>query len=220
MSEELNALVWQMKQRKTAARIAARTDPATGKLAKTVSNNAYIRSKAIVVEPMISRRGAELWITYNGARGDFLRMRKEFAPTRASTFCDPDALNGYVAFPKRHAPRMPITTGGIVKYIPVHGGATWACKDATAAVWGFDTMHAGSENVERTNQDWIRYQCHVLHHGLEIAEELWPKFKRATQAQRAEMAQQLFDIDVAASGRTTDRLGFEAMLGILFGRIG
>jgi hypothetical protein len=199
-----------------------RFHPVTGKLVPTVSNNRIIREKALVCEP-IGRGRAELWITYNPGREEFLRMRERCPDLVAVlSLCDPDALNGYVAFDKRHAPRLPMDTGNLVQYIPVHGGVTYAVKDSIAAVWGFDTMHGTSERVERTDREWMRYQCHILHHGLEIAADLWPKFRRERdQAKRAEMAQALFDIDLAASGDFNERLGFEALLNLfLGGRIG
>jgi hypothetical protein len=221
---ELDVLMQRMRESAAARerqRKLRRFHPATGKLVAKPSRNRLIREAAIVCEP-IGKRGAELWITYTPGREDFLRMR-EYHPelVLAISTCDPDALNGYVAFPKRHAPRLPMTTGDLVQYIPVHGGVTYACKDCIAAVWGFDTMHGGSEKVERTDRDWARYQCHILHHGLEIAEEMWPEFRRERDLQkRAAMAQALFDIDPAASGGLKERLGFEALIGLLCGRIG
>jgi hypothetical protein len=210
---------WAEQDRKAEAR-RARFHPATGKLVpRPESNNRYIRDRALICEP-IGRRGAELWITYSPLREGALQMR-EHPELAAFTFIDPDALNGYVAFPKRHPPRLPISTGHLVQYIPVHGGVTYATKDAFAAVWGFDTHHAGSEEVPRADPDWVKYQCHILYHGLEVAAKLWPRFRREqNQNKRAEMAQGLFDIDVAASGSLKDRIGFEALLSLLAGRIG
>lgn len=204
--------------RREARRKAARFDPATGKLRRRVSRNRLIRDESHIREP-IGRDGAELWICYTPTREEALRIC-EHEELRGISLFDPEALNGYVAFPKRHAPALPITTGGIAKFIPVHGGITYAVKDSFAAVWGFDTMHASSENVPRTDPEWIRYQCAVLHHGLQVAADLWPKFRREQNPSKlATMAQALFDIDEAASGGFRDRLGFEALLSLLTGEL-
>jgi hypothetical protein len=208
------------EQERAQERKLARFHPVTGRLLPKDSRNRLISDDALAREP-IGKHGAELWITYTPGREEFLRVRRLY-PELDSTlkFCDPDALNGYVAFPKRHAPRLPMDIGNIVQYIPVHGGVSYAHKDATAAVWGFDTMHAGSEDVPRTDRDWMRHQCHILHHGLEIAAGLWPEFRRAGQARRIEMAQGLFDIDPAAEGGLDKRLGFQALVNLMCGRIG
>jgi hypothetical protein len=227
MSEELKALHslaeqmrWAEQDRKAEAR-RARFHPATGKLVpRPECRNRAIRNAALIREP-IGRRGAEVWITYSPLRASTLALLEHYPEFAAISSSDPDSLNGYVAFPKRHAPRLPISTGHLVQYIPVHGGVTYATKDSIAAVWGFDTHHAGSENVPRTDPDWVKYQCHILYHGLEVAAKLWPRFRREqNQSKRAEMAQGLFDIDVAASGSLKDRIGFEALLSLLAGRIG
>jgi hypothetical protein len=207
---------WRAAHRE-AERKRARFD-ATGKLVpRPLRGNVYIRDAAFIREP-IGKGDAELWITYTSGREEFRRIREQH-PELALTgmLCDPDALNGYVAYPKRQAPRLPMGTGGITQYIPVHGGVTYAEKDSIAAVWGFDTMHYASEKQPRTDPDWIRYQCHILHHGLEVAEDLWPKFRRTTDtAKRAAMVQGLFEID---PGRA-DRLGTEALLNLMVGKIG
>jgi hypothetical protein len=210
-----------MEARREKERKLRRLNPATGKLLPRESRNRWIHDQAFVREPL-GRGDAELWITYTPRREDHIRMREEH-PELFQTIglCDPDALNGYVAWPKRHGPKLPMETGGIIQYIPVHGGVTYALKDSFATVWGFDTMHAGSPGVERTNSDWIRFQCHLLHHGLQVAEGLWPKFRRERDVhKRAEMAQALFDIEPAASGGLGDRLGFTALLNLLTGKIG
>lgn len=209
-----------MQLRREAARKAARFD-ADGRLRRRESRNRGIHDRAHIREP-IGRGGAELWICYPPLREETLRIRanEELWELCGALVLDPDALNGYVAFPKRHAPRLPATTGGLAQYIPVHGGVTYAEKDSFAAVWGFDTMHHNSASFPRTDPEWIRYECALLHHGLQVAAELWPVFRREPDpAKRAAIAQGLFDIEMAASGGVTDRLGFEALLSLLTGRI-
>jgi hypothetical protein len=145
-------------------------------------------------------------IRREGIGGEFLQA-----------LCDPDALNGYVAFPKRSAPQVPAGFGNIVQYIPVHGGINYATKDAFAAVWGFDTLHLNSELQPRTDPDWIRGQCLILYCGLRRAEKLWPEFRRATLKRRAELAQELFGI---LPGTPLRDAGFTALCNLVMGKVG
>ena len=211
----------RIQERQEARRRAARYRP-DGKLRPTASRNRGIVEDALVREPVPGGHGAEFWITYTPGREEWLRLRDD--PILAqlpelSKHLDPDALNGYVAFPKRRAPRLPANrTGNIVQYIPVHGGVSYAVKDSFMAVWGFDTVHARSEEQPRTDRDWIRANCWVLYRGLLLAEKLWPEFRRAPQSRRAEIAEQL--LALIEEQPLSEKLGFEAMIGVLFGRIG
>jgi hypothetical protein len=219
MNEEPGALIRRFTARREAERKAARFKP-DGSLALAVSDNARIAEGALVREPVPNSHGAEFWISYSGARDDFLRLRDDPATSQfAASICNPDALNGYVAFPKRAAPRLPPGTGNIVQYIPVHGGVTWARKDSYMAVWGFDTMHVYSERQPRTDKDWIRANCWLLYRGLLLAAKRWPEFRRASQRRRAEMVEEL--LDLVGEQPLMEKLGFEAMVGMfLGGRIG
>jgi hypothetical protein len=214
-SQALRQMQWE---RDTERRAARRWN---GKLVPATSQNRAIAEAALVREPLPGNRGAELWITYSASREAALALRADRAMARlelATTLLDPDALNGYVAFPKRNAPRVPRNTGNIVQYIPVHGGITWAVKDSYMAVWGFDTMHWASSEQPRSDRDWIRANCHLLYRGLLLAEELWPEFRRATQERRAELAQRL--LDLVGEQPLIDRMGFQALIGLLTGRVG
>lgn len=226
MTEELakaNALLKGILARREAHRHAARFRP-NGTLVPAGSRNAWIARHALVREAIPGSRGAEMWITYTGLRDSWLRMREDkdlcAQLPELMKMSDPDALNGYVAFPKRHAPRVPHNdTGNIVQYIPCHGGVTLACKDSFMAVWGFDTTHCNSENEPRSDKDWIRANCWILYRGLLLAEMLWPEFRRASQPRRAEIAEQLLALVDEQSLR--DKLGFNAMITTLFGgRVG
>jgi hypothetical protein len=219
--EEATERLRRMQARHEAERKAARFRP-NGKFRRVESWNADIVKEALAREPIPGGNGAEFWITYSGMRESWLRLREsQIAGQLPETmkFGDPDALNGYVAFPKRRAPKLPHGTGNIVQYMPVHGGITLARKDSYMAVWGFDTMHCDSEKQPRTDQDWIRANCWVLYRGLVLAEKLWPEFRRAPQHRRAELAQQL--LDLIEEQPLMEKLGFEAMIGTFFGgRVG
>lgn len=213
-TELVRKLRWHKEARETARKAARRS---AGKYIPREDRNRYLAAQALVREPLAN--GAEAWVTYTAGRADFLRLREQPALTSiAHQLCDPDALNGYVAFPKRAAPKLPAGTGDIAQYIPVHGGVTYATKDGYMAVWGFDTMHAGSEVEPRTDKDWILANCWVLYRGLLQAAQLWPKFRRADRFHRAEMADQL--LALIEEQPLNKKLGFEAMFNTLFGKVG
>jgi hypothetical protein len=204
------------------AAIPQRPLKANRKLEKRHSHNRHLHDVAIIREPLGRNGDAELWIAYTGMREEALRLRATHPELEYfHSVCDPDALNGYVAFPKRRGPKLPTHYQGLVQYIPVHGGITYAVKDSFATVFGFDTAHWKSEDQPRTDPEWIRYQCHVLHHGLRMAEELWPKFRKANRDGKIAIAQTLFEeCDPAQSGRVSDRLGFTALINLMCGKVG
>lgn len=202
-------------QRREAERKQARFDD-RGRLKPRIIGNASIRESALERKPIDDGR-AEIWITYTGMREAWLQLRSNSAvvkqlPELLKT-ADPQALNGYVAFPKRRTPKLPPEAKELTKYIPVHGGITYACKDSLAAVWGFDTMHYGSENQPRTERAWIRANCWILYRGLLLAEQLWPEFRRASETRRVELAQQL--LDLVPEQPLGEKLSTEAMISVL-----
>jgi hypothetical protein len=85
--------------------------------------------------------------------------------------------------------------GGILDYIPVHGGVTYAVKDQTACVYGFDTLHYDSESVPRTERPWIAWQCRILYESILFAAKIERNYLRAvTEPQRARILQPLLDL--------------------------
>ena len=75
------------------------------------------------------------------------------------------SLNGYVVFKKR--PTIETGYDGILTYVPVHGGITFACeqKDGTM-VYGFDTLHFDSHEKPRTDKNWVKGQIKVMLAGI------------------------------------------------------
>jgi hypothetical protein len=207
---------WRQQAREAERKTARRPD---GRYVPAASRNRHIAEIAIQRQPVPGDDHAEFWVTYTGLREEWLRMRED---PRMSEFvgrtCDPDALNGYVAFDKRHAPKVADGTGNIVQYIPVHGGVSYNKKDSYAAVWGFDTMHHRSENEPRTDPAWIVANCWILYRGLKLGAELWPEFRRAGRDRRAELAQQL--LDLVEEAPVIDKLGFEALCNLMMGQVG
>lgn len=191
-----------------------------GKFVKRTLRNQLIAEQALVRERLGPH--AELWITYNGSRNEALSIRADVELAErlplTVTIMDPDALNGYVAFDKRHAPHLPAGEQNLVQYIPVHGGITYAHKDSVAAVWGFDTMHYRSENEPRTDRDWIRAHCWILYRGLLLAGKHWKEFSRAGRERKMEIVQEL--LDLVPEQAMQDKLGFTALLNTLMGKVG
>ena len=65
-------------------------------------------------------------------------------------------LNGYCEFPKK--PVRENDYSGILSYVPVHGGITYAnAEEGGKMVYGFDTVHAGDDegHPEFKDPDWI-----------------------------------------------------------------
>jgi hypothetical protein len=218
---ELDELLARQRRReyeREVERKASLTD-INGRFLPVHSRNRFIAEKAVEREAIRDHRGkfiAEIWIAYTPLREEFLKLRSNPEFTYAGLLGDPDALNGYVAFPKRRAPRIPRNdVGNLVQYIPVHGGVTYARKDAYAAVWGFDTCHYDSHRQPITDRDWIRNECLILLMGLQIADKMWPEFRRASQTRRAGLAQML--IDIVPGGDLRDKLGFTALVNTIFG---
>jgi hypothetical protein len=119
------------------------------------------------------------------------------------------ALNGYVAFDKRHAPLI-ARDEGILSYLPVHGGVTYAVKDSCACVYGFDTAHVISDHMPRTERPWIAWQCRVLYESILLAATLERRYLRAqTNSEKARILQPLLDLV------PEEELGTGALLNIL-----
>lgn len=70
--------------------------------------------------------------------------------------------NGYCEFPER--PTIEQGDGGILAYVPVHGGITYASEgEHGEMVYGFDCGHAGDdERPELLAFGWLRAECEKM----------------------------------------------------------
>lgn len=193
--------------------------------AKRRNDCAYWRDLAI--EKGNLAPGVEYWILPNGMSSEFAMIRKkikdgelpgDFLEKLPGLLEMDGALNGYVAFNKRHSPvtvRRREATDGILAYVPVHGGITSVNKDQTASVFGFDTCHYYSKHFPITDKSWIQWQCKVLHEGLVIAGKIEKDYLRARGNNKrcAEILQPLRDL------MPEEELGFGAMINLLSGEL-
>jgi hypothetical protein len=66
---------------------------------------------------------------------------------------------GYCRFEKR--PVIEQGYDGLLTYVPVHGGITYAIEDEDGSmVYGFDCAHAGDkEDSKYSDETWLRLEC-------------------------------------------------------------
>lgn len=115
-----------------------------------------------------------------------VEMRSEFKHMRFHHYC------GYVRFPKR--PFREKGYDGIVQYVPVHGGITFAQEDLDGSmVYGFDTNHAGDEgrDDELDNHVWLTHQCHLMGEAIRILRRYERRYKRRSPLGRARLLDDL-----------------------------
>ena len=75
---------------------------------------------------------------------------------------------GYVRFKER--PVKEESYGGLLTYVPVHGGLTYSREDQGGMVYGFDCAHLGDEeNPWTRNLDWLRDQCQIMAEAILVA---------------------------------------------------
>lgn len=76
---------------------------------------------------------------------------------------------GYVRFPCR--PVKEQDYHGILTYVPVHGGITYArMSDDGSMVYGFDCAHADDENnPDLRDIEWLKTECQRMAQAISIA---------------------------------------------------
>jgi len=114
------------------------------------------------------------------------RGRVKFAIVRKSLPFVGEFYCGYCIFPKRFLAEKGY--GGIVTYVPVHGGITYAeeRKDGNM-VYGFDCAHAGDENIpELKDIEWLKRECEIMAKSLNIAKKYEKRYLTATNDKERE----------------------------------
>jgi len=122
------------------------------------------------------------------------------------------SLNGYVRFPKR--PTRELGYDGILSYVPVHGGITYAEKHDGSMIYGFDTLHHNSEKLPRGDPNWIRDQCVIMVKGILKAAEVEAKYLRCISSRgRAKWAEEVLKVQPG------EEYNFGTMIKFLSGKL-
>lgn len=123
-----------------------------------------------------------------------------------------DGYNGYIVFPKR--PVKEKGYEGILSYVPVHGGITYANQDKLGMVYGFDVCHFNSDEIPKTDPKWVKEQCKIMLMGILKASEVEKKYKKVkSNEEKAEHIQKVADVN------PTNNIGFGAMINLLSGKL-
>jgi len=110
------------------------------------------------------------------------------------------SLNGYVAFPKR--PTVETGYGGILTYVPVHGGITFSRNNKFGMVYGFDTKHSDSDQFPISDKKWIKEQCKVMIEGILVAKKVEKKYLLAkTNEEKAKYCDMVLAVDKEGKNR-------------------
>lgn len=121
-------------------------------------------------------------------------------------------LNGYVVYPVR--PVKEDGYGGIMTYVPVHGGITYAEEDESGMVYGFDTAHHDSEQFPRNDSEWIKEQIKVMIDGIKVAAEVEQEYLASDDNnKRADLCQRVLNV------QPSQWQNFGVMINLLTGKV-
>jgi len=121
---------------------------------------------------------------------------------------------GYISFAKR--PVIEKEYHGIMTYVPVHGGITYAEEGKFGMVYGFDTAHCDSEKFPRNDHEWIKKQIRKMLEGILVAQKVEKKYLFAkTEEEKAKYAQMVLDTDTEKENGKS----FGVMMNILSGNL-
>lgn len=122
--------------------------------------------------------------------------------------------NGYAYFPKR----LTVEQGydGILSYVPVHGGITYAEPVGTGMLYGFDTAHYDSDKFPRTDVSWTKEQISTMILGIIQASKVEKKYLTAKKNEtRAKYAQTVLDVDTSEEQRSNFGINIKMLSGQL-----
>jgi len=127
---------------------------------------------------------------------------------------DSTGYNGYLEFKKR--PVRERGYNGIVAYVPVWGGITYAQEsDDGAMIYGFDTCHIEQEKLPIRDPKWIKKQLRSMRDGLFRAKEVETKYLKAVSPKgKAKHAAYVFGENKPVKG-----LGFSALINLMTGEV-
>jgi len=134
-------------------------------------------------------------------------------PESSKKFLPKGGYNGYVLFRKR--PTIEEGYRGILTYVPVHGGITYANSQDGGMMYGFDTSHHDSDSYPTRNRQWIRHQIVVMTKGILMAKKYERSYlKTRSNKQRAVVAQRVVNV-----GKPKHQFNMGIALNLLGGRL-
>ena len=119
---------------------------------------------------------------------------------------------GYVRLPE-----SPIDSyDGIMAYVPVHGGLTYAHRDDDGSVvFGFDCAHYNSEQFPINDEGWLKQECRDMVDGILAAIAVCKQYEEEpNDDKRATIAQAVVD----ASSQPKE-IGFSGLLQLMGGKV-
>jgi len=123
---------------------------------------------------------------------------------------------GYVRFADK--PVKEPGYNGILSYVPVHGGITYAHAEEGGMVYGFDCAHSGDEhNPDVRSISWLKGQCEGLAAGILLAAEYEDSYLLAEGDNEKRAA--IIDEFTEKLGGPEVTNNFGAMLNVLCGEL-
>lgn len=121
--------------------------------------------------------------------------------------------NGYVRYKKR--PVIEPSYMGILDYVPVWGGITYADEDENGIIYGFDTGHINQEKLPVRDVEWIKKQIGIMVSGIDRAKKVEKKYLKCL-TNKGKLKHIQF---VAGKDTKLQDLGFGAWLNFLSGKV-
>lgn len=124
---------------------------------------------------------------------------------------------GYVRFPTK--PVKEDGYYGILTYVPVHGGITYAHQSESGIVYGFDCAHYSDEsNPDVRDITWLKSQCHLMVDSITLAAEFEDRYLLASVAneERANIITEFYE-KLGVEDSMSNNFG--AMINVLCGQL-
>jgi hypothetical protein len=126
---------------------------------------------------------------------------------------------GYVRFPAR--PVAEEGYRGILTYVPVHGGITWAEEDDGGMVYGFDCAHSGDDNDPNVKDVvWVKAECQRMAQAISIAAGYEDEYLAAKDDEARAYTLDSYHARLAEEGMSFELMdNFGAMINVLAGKL-
>jgi len=133
-------------------------------------------------------------------------------PDFVARFGRVSGLNGYLHFDKR--PVSEPEDGGLLVYVPVHGGITFWGNHDGGVVYGFDSGHHDSGRYPTREPSWVKDELTIMLAGIKAAARVESAYLAAIDPEaRALLAE---EVNAVRAGYP---FNFRTTLNVLRGRI-